>query len=107
MVNSLKENARDLERELEWFADVLDARLKLYFGKESGGVSVFEIAPPDLSGSNSPYAQFVRHYNWSFAERIVVLLALIPLIRPQLLAVLWSKNEVTERGFTEFGGMHA
>ena len=106
MVSALKENARDLERELEWFAGVLDARLKLYFGKESGGVSVFDIAPPDLSGSNSPYAQFVRHYNWSFAERIVVLLALIPLIRPQLLDVLWSKNEVTERGFTEFGGMH-
>ena len=67
---------------------------------------MFDIPPPDLSGSNSPYARFVRHYNWSFTERIVVLLALIPLIRPQLLDVLWSKNEATERGFTEFGGMH-
>lgn len=105
MVNAMKENARDLERELDWFAEVLDARLKLYFRKPSAVESVFEIAPPVLSSSCSPYAQFVCHYEWSFAERIVVLLALIPLIRPQLLDVLWSKNEATERGFTEFGGV--
>jgi ATPase family associated with various cellular activities (AAA) len=106
MVNGLEQNARDLERELRWFADVLDMRLKLYFGKESRDLSVFEIAPPDLSGSQAPYAKFVRHYDLSRAERIVVLLALIPLIRPQLLDVFWSKNEATDRGFTEFGGVH-
>ena len=106
MVNAIKENARHLERELDWFAEVLDARLKLYFGKPSAVASVLEIAPPDLNDSVSPYAQFVGHYEWTFAERIVVLLALIPLIRPQLLDVLWSKNEATERGFTEFGGVH-
>lgn len=106
MVSALEENARDLERELEWFAEVLDARLKLYFGKAVPVSSVVEIEPPDLTHSSSPYAQFVCYYEWSFAERLVVLLALIPLIRPQLLDVLWSKNEATERGFTEFGGVH-
>mgnify|MGYP003694597215 CR=1 FL=1 len=106
MVSALEENARDLERELDWFAEVLDARLKLYFGKSVPVSSVVEIEPPDLTRSSSPYAQFVCYYEWSFAERLVVLLALIPLIRPQLLDVLWSKNEVTERGFTEFGGVH-
>jgi len=30
----------------------------------------------------------------------------MPHIRPQLLDVLWAKNEVTQRGFTEFGGVH-
>jgi len=106
MVNAMNENARDLERELDWFAEVLDARLKLYFRKPSEVESVLELAPPDLSGSSSPYAEFICHYAWTFAERLVVLLALIPLIRPQLLDVLWSKNEATERGFTEFGGVH-
>lgn len=106
MVTALQENARDLERELDWFAGVLDCRLKSYFGKNGSNASVFDILPPDLNGSNSPYAQFLRHYQWSFAERIVVLLALIPFIRPQLLDVLWAKNEATERGFTEFGGLH-
>jgi hypothetical protein len=106
MVNAMQGNARDLERELEWFAEVLDARLKLYFRKPGAVMSVVEIAPPDLSRSCSPYARFVCYHELSFAERIVILLALIPLIRPQLLDVLWSKNGATERGFTEFGGVH-
>jgi hypothetical protein len=106
MVNGSEQNARDLENELQWFADVLDMRLKLYFGKENRDLSIFKIVPPDLSGSQSPYAEFTRHYELTFAERIVVLLALIPLVRPQLLDVFWTKNEATERGFTEFGGVH-
>lgn len=106
MVNPLQTNARDLELELNWFADVLGARLKLYFGQETCVASVFEITPPKLDASESPYAQFVRELDLSFSERIVLLLALIPLIRPQLLDVLWSRNEATGRGFTEFGGVH-
>jgi hypothetical protein len=104
--NVVTENAMTLERELEWFAEVLDARLKLYFRQPGAVRSIFDIAPPNLSDSQSPYAQFVRHYEWSFTERVVVLLALIPLVRPQLFDVLWSKNAATGRGFTEFGGMN-
>ncbi len=100
------DNAWDLERDLEWFAEVLDTRLKLYFGTETTKTSISELTPPDLSSSNSYYAKFIRHYDLSIAERLVILLALIPHIRPQLLDVLWSRNETTERGFTEFGGLH-
>lgn len=106
MVTPLTANARDLERELTWFAAVLDTRLKLYFGKEPAIQDVRELPPPVLNGSESPYARFVHHYELPFAERLVVLLALIPLIRPQILDVLWSRNEETQRGFTEFGGVH-
>jgi hypothetical protein len=104
MVNALNENARDLERELQWFAEVLELRLKLYFGKGPSHASLFDLKPPAVG--QSPYADFVRRYELSPTERLVVLLALIPLVRPQLLDVLWSKNEATERGFTEFGGVH-
>lgn len=106
MVTALQDNARDLEQELKWFAAVLDARLRLYFGQESKVALVTDVVPPDLSSSTSPYARFVREFNLAFAERIVLSLALVPLIRPQLLDVLWSRNEATERGFTEFGGVH-
>lgn len=107
MVSSLHENARDLGRELDWFAALLDLRLKGYFGKENTGASVFDLPPPDLGESRSHYAEFVRHYELSVSERVVLLLALIPHLRPQLLDPLWIKNEMTERGFTEFGGLHA
>jgi hypothetical protein len=105
VVNTPAANARDLERELDWFAEVLDTRLKLYFGNETPRDSVFAIEPPDFGESDSYYAQFVGHYHLSFSERLVIVLALIPHIRPQLLDVLWSKNRATERGFTEFGGV--
>ncbi|HBB35670.1 MAG TPA: AAA family ATPase [Cyanobacteria bacterium UBA9273] len=105
MANALTDNAQDLECELNWFAAVLDRRLKLYFGTENTENSVGEITPPDLSQSNSYYAQFIKQHQLSSTERLVILLALIPHIRPQLLDILWIKNEATERGFTEFGGL--
>lgn len=108
MADILTENAKDLERELTWFAEVLDARLRLYFKPEETSdrtaASIFDIPPPDLSQSNSYYAQFIRQHEFSSGERLTILLALIPHIRPQLLDVLWTKNEAIERGFTEFGG---
>jgi ATPase family associated with various cellular activities (AAA) len=103
------ENARDLELELAWFAAVLDARLRLYFKPEATEDSTVmaEIAPPDLSHSNSAYAQQLRQHQLTIGERLTVLLAMIPHIRPQLLDVLWTKNEALDRGFTEFGGLQS
>jgi hypothetical protein len=98
-------NALDLERELDWFAEVLNARLKIYFNSENAPSTIFDSPPPDLSNSGSRYAQFIRQHKLPVAERLVILLALIPHIRPQLLDVLWSKDETTQRGFTEFGGL--
>ncbi|BAY09890.1 ATP-binding protein [Calothrix sp. NIES-2098] len=109
MADVLTENAQDLERELSWFAAVLDTRLTLYFKSEPESEitvnSIFDIPPPDLSHSYSYYAQLIQQHEFSIGERLVILLALIPHIRPQLLDVLWTKNEAIARGFTEFGGL--
>ena len=102
----INQNACDLERDLEWFSEVLDARLKSYFGMDDAPASLRSIEPPKLDNSDSSYARFLHEYDVAFAERIIILLALIPHIRPQLLDVLWAKNEATDRGFTEFGGLH-
>lgn len=100
----MKHNAHDLEADLEWFAQVLDARLKAYFGGNGPRGEVRELAPPSLEGRQSDYAAFLRRYEVPPSLRLVILLALIPHVRPQLLDVLWTKNEATQRGFTEFGG---
>ena len=109
MADVLTDNAQDLDRELTWFAEVLDARLRLYFKQdresENTVASIFDLPPPDLSQSNSYYAQFIRQHEFSSGERLTLLLALIPHIRPQLLDVLWTKNQEIDRGFTEFGGL--
>ncbi|WP_028317249.1 ATP-binding protein [Desulfobulbus elongatus] len=101
----MRDNARDLEQELAWFAQMLDARLAAYVGTGADARPADDIPPPDLSGSTSWYARFLGHYQLSAGERLVLLLALIPHIRPQLLDVLWSRNQAVDRGFTEFGGV--
>lgn len=97
-------NALDLEQELAWFARVLDARFKSYLGPEDEARDIFEVAPPDLSRSESEYAKFLQYYRFSFAERFAVLLGLVPHIRPQLLDVFFTKNRTFDRPFAEFGG---
>jgi len=101
----IQHNARDLEQELAWFAQLLDKRFKRYFGQETEDQDIFDTTPPDLADSGSAYAGFVRHYNLSFVERVAIVLSLIPLIRPQLLDIFHTKNKTFDRKFTEFGGI--
>ncbi|HET9439500.1 MAG TPA: ATP-binding protein [Longimicrobiales bacterium] len=104
MDNALNANALDLERELDWFETVLDARLKSYF-QPTDEIHPADMAPPVLARSD--YARFVRQHELTREERLVLILSLIPHIRPQLLDVFWARNDATERGFTEFGGWHS
>ncbi|MEW6428988.1 MAG: ATP-binding protein [Thermodesulfobacteriota bacterium] len=103
--DTLNDNARDLRRELDWLTAVVNARLACYLGNEEGGADPVPPPPPDLAASSSPWAVFVREQRLAPAERLVLLLALTPHIRPQLLDVLFSRNEATGRGFAEFGGL--
>lgn len=107
MADALTDNAKDLEREFEWFARFLDARLKSYFGSGEGPhEDPRALPPPSLDGSRSPYALFIQQHQVPPPQRLILLLALLPHVRPQLLDVLWTRNEATQRGFTEFGGAH-
>lgn len=105
METALQRNAHDLEKELAWFAQVLDTRFKLYFGQETAYEEIAAVSPPDLNESESPYAKFLQYYQMTFAERTAVILSLIPHIRPQLLDVFFTKNKTFDRQFTEFGGV--
>jgi hypothetical protein len=98
-------NARTLERELAWFAEVLDARLRLHFNQECAFTDISEITPPEPVHPKSMYAGIVTHYQMTAEERLILLLALVPHIRPQLLDVFFVKNGNMDRGFTEFGGL--
>ncbi len=97
-------NARTLALEAEWFGRVLDARLALHFEQPSEVRDVRELEPPDLSHDGSGYAELVRECGMGFDERIVVILALLPHIRPHALDTLFIRNRNLDRGFAEFGG---
>jgi hypothetical protein len=101
----LQQNAYDLERELAWFAQVLDLRFKHYFGQQVEHEDVFALSPPDFSQSDSPYARCIAHYQFSFTERLALILSLVPHLRPQLLDIFFTKNKTFDRRFSEFGGV--
>jgi hypothetical protein len=98
-------NAETIGRELEWFGEVVDTRMKLYFGQECGYAAVGEVVPPEYGRGSGYYADFIRTHRCTAAERLVLMLALAPHIRPQLLDVFCIKNATYDKSFCEFGGL--
>ncbi|MCB9350519.1 MAG: ATP-binding protein [Lewinellaceae bacterium] len=103
--DKIKANARSLEKELQWFRQVLDTRLKLYFGQEAEYSDIYEIEPPAPVGSDSNWAAFLAKYQPGVEERLALLLGLVPYIEPRLLDVFFTKNAQYDRPFSEFGGL--
>lgn len=97
-------NAFSLEREMDWFNRVLEARIQIYFEQEREIDEIRDLEPPDLSADDSGYARLLRQYEMNFNERLVLILALLPHVRPQLLDLLFIRNKNLDRGYTEFGG---
>lgn len=93
-----------LEKEMTWFAAVLDHQFKAYFNPEEEAAPISAIAPPDLSSGDSPYAELVITHALGYRERVAVMLALMPHIKPQMLDIFFTRNAHFDRGFTEFGG---
>lgn len=100
-----KANALCLEREVDWFSTVLETSLSLYFKQETEHQDIYAIPFPDLKlHGESEYARLVRACGLGVDERIVLMLALVPHIRPQALDAFFMRNTNLDRGFTEVGG---
>jgi hypothetical protein len=97
-------NARSLERELAWFNAVLEARIGIYFQHDPAVDGIDEVPAPELPDNGAYYNRLVRANRMNRDERLVLLLALIPHIRPQVLDTFFIQNQNFSRGFTEFGG---
>ncbi|MBE3024378.1 ATP-binding protein [Janthinobacterium sp. BJB1] len=107
-MQAMRANARSLEREITWFEQVLECRFHHYFVQPDKPAPEPAAPPPDLADDPSVYAQTVRRAvdgGMSADERMVLLLALLPHLRPQVLDLLLTHNKLIERPFTEFGGL--
>jgi len=100
----LKNNGSVLEKELEWFNNVLDTRIKLHLGHQCEYKDIYDIPLQELIKNESPYADFILHYEFSYAERIIIILSLIPYLKPHLLDIFLTENKNTGKQLTEFGG---
>ena len=103
-MNTSEENAISLEKELAWFSQVLQTSYALYFEPECEYRSVYDVTPPDLAGDDSEYGRLVKACAMSFDERVVLMLTLVPHIRPQLLDTFFAHNKEIDRAYTEVGG---
>ncbi len=104
MTTRIKHNAEDIGAELAWFQAILKARSDLNAGKTGAVQDLHEITPPELNGSKSTFARFIRERDFGFEERFLLILAAVPHIKPELLDLFLAKNEHTHQGYTEFGG---
>ncbi len=100
-----EQNAIVLNQELTWLNNVIHTRIALHFGHETPYETIDELYPPDITSYSSPYANFVRKNHLTVQERLVLVLALVPHIKPEVLDILCSKNQDYDRRFSEFGGL--
>jgi hypothetical protein len=99
-------DADTLEAELEWLARVIELRLHHYFHEKAPASPPLPgtlAPPPALRPAAGPYAAALQRHGLDATERLLMILALAPQLRPQLLDVLATQNGITQRPYTEFG----
>ncbi len=104
-ISPLAANAATLQKELEWFARVVDTRILTLF---RFGMCVYVHLRSALArfGSGRLHVRgFLQYYRMNLHERLILVLALCPHIKPELLDIFLIENERTKRGYTEFGGI--
>ena len=96
-------NAQVMELEIQWFESLLAQRIHHYFELDND-FDIHNTPAPDLRKGKSSYAQFINQNNLGIAERITLLLALMPHIRPGALDTFFIRNINIDRNYSEFGG---
>jgi len=102
---SIERSGSVLAAELDWLRTVLEARFLNYFQEKGAAADPLKIPPPELGEDDCPYVRLVNRCNLSPAERLVLMLALAPDIKPEVLDVFFSLNKESDRGYSEFGGV--
>ncbi|MES1261848.1 MAG: hypothetical protein ABUS49_08935, partial [Acidobacteriota bacterium] len=91
-----RDNASVIEEEIEWFLAVMRRRIQIHSGEAPSADLLAEIAPfplpPGSRSTDAPYAAVLRRFSMSPVERLVLALAFIPHIRPDLLDPLFIQN---------------
>lgn len=97
-VKNSESNARALLAEVEWFTEIVEARIKLYTGQPCAVADINELKAPGLS-ADSVYGEFISFYKLSWQERFVLILTMLPHIAPQLMGSIF-KNAAKEADIT-------
>lgn len=87
---------------IRWFQEVLDVAIRLYFRQDCPRTSIYDIPPPS---DNQVWKHLLPSgYTPAFDEQVVLMLALMPHLSPQVLDIFFVMNKNFDRPYTEFGG---
>lgn len=92
--------AKALEAELAWLDAVIAASMAQYFQRADAP----RMPEPPTLPAHAPYALALRKWGLSAEERLVLILALAPHVRPQALDSFLIRNASLDLPFSEFGG---
>ncbi len=98
-------NSEVVANELSWLSLIIQTRLELYFHQETPHQSIYELTPPKIEPKEGSYANFIQQHKLNFEERLLLILALVPHIKPEVLDILLTKNKDYDRRYSEFGGL--
>ena len=88
--------------EIFWLKTIIDQRIKTYF--DSKHIAFSQIPPPQFK-EGCHYSRFLSQNGITDAkDRLLLALALCKKLRPEILDVFCSKNEITDMPYSEFGG---
>jgi hypothetical protein len=105
MVNkNLKYNTIHLGQELEWLGQLLRARLQQYRQGAQKKMAL-PATVPKLQGTASVYGKFLESFELDVAERVVLLLGLLPAIQPHFIERLLADEGMESKQIPELGGV--
>jgi DNA polymerase III delta prime subunit len=95
-----------LHQEIDWLQTVINQVISHYLQHEDAEEEHWtELPMPDIEDVDSPYANYIKDWNLNLLERLALILAITPHIRPEVLDIFFGQNKIYNRGFTEFGGV--
>jgi hypothetical protein len=95
-------NAAALAEELAWLGRIIRLRMQ-ELAATAAAIRLPD--PPPVDPDDSPFGDLIDRLSLGPAERLVLVLALAPHIRPQTLDPLFATNAALGRGHTEAGGI--
>ncbi len=99
----INENILSVYEELNWLEQVIHQSIASYLLHEGHEQRWYDIPLP-VHG-NSAYGSFINKWELDQFERLALILAFAPTVKPEILDVFFGKNEIYDRNFTEFGGI--
>ncbi len=99
----MQNHTNDIDTAVSFLKETISNRLKHFFQKEAGNNFFYPAA--NLDGGNSPLQQFARNHRLNEDEFTILLLGLMPHVRPNLLDAVIQEYLASGGDFPEIGGI--